>query len=44
MKKNELGYTYNEVFQHIAKELDKNLKKLKYVSFTQNQDRRNTKS
>lgn len=44
MKKNELGYTYNEVFRHIAKELEANLKKLKYVSFTQDQDRRNTKS
>lgn len=44
MKKNELGYTYNEVFQHIAKELRANYKKLKYVSFTQDQDRRNTKS
>jgi|LakMenEpi03Aug12_release.lakeMendotaPanAssembly.Ray.scaffolds.fasta_scaffold619259_2 hypothetical protein len=44
MRKNELGYTYNEVFTHIAKELDKNLKKLKYVGFAQDQDRRNTKS
>ena len=44
MKKNELGYTYNEVFTHIAKELDKNLKKLKYVSFTQDQNRGNKKS
>ena len=44
MKKNELGYTYNEVFAHIAKELDKNYLKLKYVSFAQDQDRRNKKS
>ena len=44
MRKNELGYTYNEVFAHIAKELDKNLLKLKYVSIAQNQDRRNKKS
>ena len=44
MKKNKLGYTYNQVFQHIAKELDANYKKLKYVSTAQDQDRRNTKS
>jgi hypothetical protein len=44
MRKNELGYTYNEVFMHIAKELRANYKKLKYVSFTQDQDRRNKKS
>ena len=44
MRKNELGYTYNEVFAHIAKELRANYKKLKYVSFTQDQDRRNKKS
>lgn len=44
MKKNELGYTYNQVFQHIAKELDANYKKLKNVNIAQDQDRRNTKS
>jgi hypothetical protein len=44
MRKNELGYTYNEVFAHIAKELDKNLLKLKYVSIAQDQDGRNKKS
>ena len=44
MRKNELGYTYNEVFTHIAKELRANYKQLKYVSFTQDQDRRNKKS
>jgi len=44
MRKNELGYTYYEVFAHIAKELDKNYLKLKYVSSAQDQDRRNTKS
>ena len=44
MRKNELVYTYNEVFAHIAKELDKNLLKLKYVSIAQDQDRRNKKS
>ena len=44
MRKNELGYTFNQVFAHIAKELDKNLLKLKYVSIAQDQDRRNKKS
>ena len=44
MKKNELGYTYNQVFTHIAKELRAYYKKLKYVSIAQDQDRRNKKS
>jgi len=39
MIKNELGYTYNEVFMHIYKQLEKNYKKLGYVRPTPNQDR-----
>jgi hypothetical protein len=43
MTRNELGYTYNEVFMHINKQLEKNYKKLGYVRTTPNQDRGNTK-
>jgi hypothetical protein len=38
MKKNELGYTFNQVFAHIAKQLKLNYIKLGYVGITQNQD------
>jgi hypothetical protein len=43
MTRNELGYTYNEVFMHINTQLEKNYKKLGYVRTTPNQDRGNTK-
>jgi hypothetical protein len=38
MKKNELGYTFNEVFAHINKQLKLNYIKLGYVGITQDQD------